>query len=60
MREDLIVDPQFEALTLLDDVQGKAIECEGVLEGYICWEFILQEYLPIDSDLDLPRDEGEV
>lgn len=60
MREDLIVDPQFKALTLLDDVQGESIECEGVLEGHICWEFIFQEYLSIDSYLNLSRDEGEV
>lgn len=60
MREDLIVDPQFKALALLDDIQGESIEGKRVLEWHICWEFILQEDLSIDGYLNLSRDEGEV
>lgn len=53
MREDLIVDPQFEALALLDDVEGESVEGEGVLEGNIGRQLIFQEDLPIDSYLNL-------
>jgi membrane protease YdiL (CAAX protease family) len=35
MGKDLIVDPQFKSLTLLDDVESKTVKSKGVLEGYV-------------------------
>jgi hypothetical protein len=60
VREDLVIDAQLEGLSLLDDVEGEAIEVERVLEGDICGEFVLEEDLAIDCDFDLAGEEGEV
>lgn len=60
MGEDLIVESEFESLSLLDDVEGEAFEGEGVLKGDVGRKFVLEEHLAVDCDFDFPGDEGEV
>jgi hypothetical protein len=60
MGEHLVIDPEFEGLPLLDDVECKAIESEGVLEGDVGREFIFEQYFSVNRYFDLSRDEGEV
>jgi hypothetical protein len=45
---------------LLDDIEGKAVEGEGVLEGDVGRQLVFEQDLAIDCDLKLARDKGEV
>lgn len=60
MGEDLVIDAEFEGLALLEDVEGVAVEGEGVLEGNVGGEFVFEEGPAVAEELDLAGDEGEV
>ena len=60
MREDFIIDSEFERLALLDDVEGEPLESEGVLEGDVGGEFVFEEDLSVDCYFDFSWDEWEI
>lgn len=60
MRKHFIVDPEFESLPLLNDVESEPIQSERILKGDVGWEFVFEKYFTIHCDFDFAGDEREV
>ena len=57
MREYFIIDSEFKGFTLLDNIEGEALESEGVLEGDVGGKFIFEEDFSVNCYFDFSRDE---